>query len=215
MDRKSLASLGRRERKKQEVRRRIRRAAMQLFEEKGYEASTIDEIAARADVAKGTFFNYFPRKDSLLLEAAANVTERVEEDLGPREEWRGSRRAQLYRLFVYLGEKAHANPKLFQTMLVETTRNLWLHGEEEGAVGLRELIRDLLEEGVRAGEFRGDTPIESALRLLEAAHVTTAVESLRKEGATMADFQAELTRRFDIIYRGLGGAPIEEEWSGR
>ncbi|MBI1798646.1 MAG: helix-turn-helix transcriptional regulator [Candidatus Eisenbacteria bacterium] len=42
------------------------REAARLFDEKGYEQTTVDEIVARADVAKGTFFNYFARKDALL-----------------------------------------------------------------------------------------------------------------------------------------------------
>lgn len=58
--------VGRPERKKQEVEQRIREAALALFREKGYEATTVEEIAERADVAKGTFFNYFPRMDGLL-----------------------------------------------------------------------------------------------------------------------------------------------------
>ena len=58
--------VGRRERKKEETKRRIFETAVQLFNERGFDATTIDEIAERADVAKGTFFNYFPRKESLL-----------------------------------------------------------------------------------------------------------------------------------------------------
>jgi TetR/AcrR family transcriptional regulator, cholesterol catabolism regulator len=66
VDEREGGSLGRRERKKLAVERRIREAALELFREKGYEAATVEEIAERADVAKGTFFNYFPRKDTLL-----------------------------------------------------------------------------------------------------------------------------------------------------
>ena len=54
--------LGRRERKKLETRQRISTAAFALFVERGYEATTVEAIAERADVAKGTVFNYFPQK---------------------------------------------------------------------------------------------------------------------------------------------------------
>jgi len=53
--------VGRRERKKEETRHRIFVAALKLFNDNGFEATTIDDITARADVSKGTFFNYFPR----------------------------------------------------------------------------------------------------------------------------------------------------------
>src|SRR6266581_1916354 len=58
--------LSRRERKKDETRERIFKVAVKLFRDKGFEATTIDDITERADVAKGTFFNYFPRKEAVL-----------------------------------------------------------------------------------------------------------------------------------------------------
>ncbi len=49
-------------------RTRIRDAAFELFERQGFEATTIDQIAALADVGKGTFFNYFPTKQNVLTD---------------------------------------------------------------------------------------------------------------------------------------------------
>src|ERR1700686_5144590 len=57
--------LSRRERKKEETKERIFRAAFTLFKQGGVEDTTIDEICAKADVAKGTFFNYFPQKQAI------------------------------------------------------------------------------------------------------------------------------------------------------
>ncbi|MFI6786021.1 TetR/AcrR family transcriptional regulator [Nonomuraea sp. NPDC050383] len=57
----------RRERKKRETRRRIVLAAIKLFEEQGYERTTVAQIAAAADVDPKTFFNYFRTKDDVLF----------------------------------------------------------------------------------------------------------------------------------------------------
>ncbi|MFF7635596.1 TetR/AcrR family transcriptional regulator [Kitasatospora sp. NPDC008050] len=59
-------AIGRRERNKQRVRERLYAAAVELFVDKGYDHTSIDEIAERADVARGTFFNYFQRKEDLI-----------------------------------------------------------------------------------------------------------------------------------------------------
>jgi AcrR family transcriptional regulator len=50
------APLGRRERRKLEVRTRIYSAARELFAKQGFDETTVDEIAERADVAPATFF---------------------------------------------------------------------------------------------------------------------------------------------------------------
>ncbi|MET9499406.1 TetR/AcrR family transcriptional regulator [Streptomyces sp. NPDC006552] len=59
--------MGRRERSKQRVREGLYASALSLFAEQGYERTTIDQIAERADVARGTFFNYFQRKEDIVL----------------------------------------------------------------------------------------------------------------------------------------------------
>ena len=55
-----------RERKKAATRARLLAAANELFVARGYDATTMDDIAARADVSRATAFNYFPRKDDFL-----------------------------------------------------------------------------------------------------------------------------------------------------
>lgn len=68
MDTSSEPDLGRRERKKLRTRALIQREALRLFLEKGFEATTIEEIAEAADIAPSTFFNYFPAKEDVVLQ---------------------------------------------------------------------------------------------------------------------------------------------------
>jgi AcrR family transcriptional regulator len=59
--------LGLRERKKIKTRQAIRREAFRLFDENGYAATTVEQIADAAEVSPSTFFRYFGSKESLLL----------------------------------------------------------------------------------------------------------------------------------------------------
>jgi len=57
---------GLRERKRRETSQRISHAALELFLDKGYEATTLDEIAEAAGISRRTFFYYFESKDEIL-----------------------------------------------------------------------------------------------------------------------------------------------------
>lgn len=61
-----MAQQNRRERKKEETRDRILKAAFKLFVQNGFENTTIDQIADMADIGKGTFYNYFSSKEAAL-----------------------------------------------------------------------------------------------------------------------------------------------------
>lgn len=63
---KSPTATGLRQRKRQEIRERLARAAMTLFLKRGFEATTIDDIAAAADVSRRSFFHYFASKEDVV-----------------------------------------------------------------------------------------------------------------------------------------------------
>lgn len=76
--------LGLRERKKRERRRCIEAAAIDLFEANGFDATTTDDIAARADIAPRTFFYYFSTKEDVVLADYAARLERITSELARR-----------------------------------------------------------------------------------------------------------------------------------
>ncbi|MFB7108050.1 TetR/AcrR family transcriptional regulator [Streptomyces sp. NPDC056190] len=59
--------MGLRERKKLKTRQAIRTATYELIEEQGYDATTIEQIADRAEVSPSTVFRYFPTKEDIVL----------------------------------------------------------------------------------------------------------------------------------------------------
>ena len=62
-----MSPSGLRERKKQKTKEAIQREAMRLFQERGYDETTIEQIAEAAEISPSTFFNYFPTKEDVVL----------------------------------------------------------------------------------------------------------------------------------------------------
>ncbi|KLU59014.1 HTH-type transcriptional repressor Bm3R1 [Peptococcaceae bacterium CEB3] len=77
--------MNRRERKKEETRKNIISCAVRLFKEKSFQETLVDEISENADVSKGTLYNYFPDKESILVDyfqlIIADYGKRIKESL--------------------------------------------------------------------------------------------------------------------------------------
>jgi AcrR family transcriptional regulator len=83
-----VETLGRREQRKRATRAALQAAADRLFAERGYDATTVRDIAQAAGVTERTFFRYFAVKEELALGAALGWLEQVRESIlaRPREE---------------------------------------------------------------------------------------------------------------------------------
>lgn len=201
--------MGRRERKKLETRRNILRSAFELFAIHGFEGTTVGDIAERADVAKGTVFNYFPHKTSFLLAAHREWMARLEEDLGPVDSWEASAVAQLRRVLDYLADLCIEQRELSRMIIFESMRETYLRmgasGGQDPANGVRlleGLVRVVLRRGKESGEVRTDVADDMAASLVAATAFSTLVRWLVK-GGSADEMKAALAAKLDIIFTGL------------
>src|ERR1700677_5219167 len=95
---------GLRERKKARTRASLREHALRLFREQGYQATTVEQIAAAAEVSPSTFFRYFPTKEDVVLQddmdtRMVEAFDRQPADLTPLAAVRGAMR-EAWRSFT-------------------------------------------------------------------------------------------------------------------
>jgi AcrR family transcriptional regulator len=74
--------MSRRQRKKAAVREQIIAAAIKLFSRDGLDAVTVDQIAAAADIGKGTIYNYFAAKEDIVVAFMADLEGKVQAKVG-------------------------------------------------------------------------------------------------------------------------------------
>lgn len=203
------AVLSRRERKKRELRQRIFQAAFELFLDKGFDQTTVDDIARRADVGKGTVFNYFPRKTSFLAAVADDWVARLVDELGPVDAWEGSTREKLERAFLFLADLGIRSPALSRLAFTESLRHMGAHPiderltDEEPVRQFQSITRTMLRQGQERGEIRLEVEPEHAAALIESAFFRTLARWLR-DGGPVRDVDIEIRGKLDIIFEGLG-----------
>ncbi|MGZ4790405.1 MAG: TetR family transcriptional regulator [Ilumatobacteraceae bacterium] len=142
------AHAGLRQRKKDSSRRAIEDAAWELFAEQGYEETSINDIAERADVAPRTFFRYFPTKEAVMYPQFEELLQSVREEFHKRPvdepviaslfasfevlsgslEGEGSRARQRMEMMKRPGEHPPGTD-YFRTRLAEVTAELVLERE--------------------------------------------------------------------------------------
>jgi AcrR family transcriptional regulator len=151
------APLGRRERRKLEVRDKIYTAARDLFAKQGFDATTVDEIARIADVAPATFFNHFQSKQALLGLMTGEVFETLHAMTTQHLEGPGSSLEKLGAFVTAAADGISANRGIARDVLLEVLRSdATPDGPHPYLERLFEPFVNLIEEGQRAGEIRDD-----------------------------------------------------------
>jgi AcrR family transcriptional regulator len=191
--------LSRRERKRQETRHSLMEAALQLFAERGYDATTVKDITSAADVAKGTFFNYFETKETILPAIAAHQLERLEETLTPEQ---GAPDSPVARIKLALGLLAES--PLCQKRLADKLFTAMMHRR---AVGPNHALQDLLAMQVRQAQATGE--IRSGLDPLYLAGVIRALFFQRlvmwHYGYRSASLRELIDASVDLLMEGAAG----------
>lgn len=200
--------VSRRERKKDETRDRIFKAAVRLFRDKGFENTTIDDITERADVAKGTFFNYFPKKESVLGYLSESQLADAEEFASTLLQTHQPVRRKLIALLQRIASVYEEEPELSRYVMRESMRRAYTPSDSVH-MHWHSLLTGLIRQGQQAGELRGDIEAGRAVYVLGSVYMGTVFMWLMCQKGepgcdTMTfDLRQELDARLSLMFAGL------------
>jgi len=163
-----VARLGLRERKKQQTRDTIARVALELFAERGYEHTTLAEIAEAADVSARTIFAYFQSKEDILFCDEPALLEHLKQTLEQRSS--GVTTIDALREFVVSTAAPDDNARL-RKKIVASDEEL-RRGERARFARVEQLIAESIAKDLEAepGDIRPS---------LVAASMTAAFTTMR------------------------------------
>ncbi|KIZ14367.1 TetR/AcrR family transcriptional regulator [Streptomyces natalensis] len=189
---------GLRERKKMQTRQAIRRAAYRLFQEQGYDATPIDQIAEAAEVSPSTVFRYFPTKEDIVLTDEYDAV--LEDGLRARpadEPLVESLRQVTVEALGAIAEAERA--ELVQRMRLVREVPAIRGRTAENIARDAEMIAAVLAE--RCGRPADDLEV----RVISAAVLAALQEAMLHwvEAGPQADLAALVNRTMDVLARGL------------
>jgi len=193
-----VSSRGRYVRKRAKTRERLLDAAKRVMAGKGVEATTIAEIAAAADVAPGTFYNYFETREEILDAVATSFVEefrRVMSAIQKTIDDPAERISVAIRLFL---SRVRDDP-LWGWFMARYAPSLPVLRDQT-----RDIIRErIVAEGLKRRRFR--LPSTRAVGDLIAGTSVTALRSIL-EGRAPVEIASEVA---ELVLRGLGVALAE------
>jgi len=166
---------------------RIVDTAFLLFETQGYEATTVTEIAERADIAYGTLFQHFPSKLELLREVSGRALGRLFENVEEVSKRPGRFAERLVMLFETTAENAESmgpqTRELISSMLALSIPETADADDRR----IRLAFRKFLDDGLAASEVRDDEDIDTLVEVVVGVWYSLFLTWVRIDGYPLRD----------------------------
>lgn len=194
-----VMSTNRRELNKINSRKRILKASRKLFTRLGYEETMMEDIAEKAEVSKGTIYNYFPNKESLLIGTADEVLDRVKE---MAENHSGLQINSLEKLKLVLLEIVVASVDYLNL----SRRIAFLNSDEDSPLyatrrDMQGILRKLIIKAQSEGLLSPAGDVDDIVDLIMGMYLIALFEWSRIDEYSPDFLKEKLYRFFNIILR--------------
>lgn len=195
-----------RERKKQRVLQQIQDAAFELFQTIGYEQTTMDAIADKAETSRGTVFKYFPTKGSLWLPfLKQRYLEYVQPPVKAYLNTNPSTLQALHFLFTKIYEHLYQFPGVghaFQALKQEVWLTHLSQKDSDRDADFIDMIQTILLAGQQRGDVHSTLPLEVLTHFVTILYLDQVSELLEKSASP--EYFFAIDNMLEFLRCGLG-----------
>lgn len=185
-------------------------SAEELFEAKGYEATSIDDIAYRTGISKSTLYVYFKSKQLIWDSIVCKYMELLLEDARNAAEGKGSFEKRYYKLCFDIADKFEAHPMFYKATLgaismdmdQEIYKKIYDIGEQTN-----EEIARFIRSGIEEGKVRKDIDIYPAVIMMWSSISGIISMAIDKEEYLKMRFNTSkkeyLRKAFKMLLEGM------------
>src|ERR1700752_425755 len=191
----------RRQRRSAEIRERLFRSALDLFAKKGFAETTVEDITNAADLGKGTFFNYFPSKEHILLAFSEMQLAKLQSAVEQARRTSEPMPNFLRSLGALMTQEPTRNPAIILAILQAYLSSTPVR---EAMLDLQKRVlalhSEMIQLGQQRGEIREDLPaVEISQVFRQAIFGTLLIWTLYGDGSLLSRMEAS----FDVLWKGL------------
>lgn len=190
--------------KKPEIRKaELVRTARAIFETRGYDKTTMQDVMDNLGIAKGTIYHYFKSKDELLVAVIESIVDEGVEQMERMIDQSSGNALEKIRMLVAAGNKVERNREMMEQMYRPGSLGMYTRIVIGTLYKQARLFARLVEQGCAEGTFKTDTPLETTEFLL------TAIQFLMDK--TFYPWEEKELLRRAKIFPGLVEALLEAQ----
>lgn len=194
-----------RDRKKEQMREHILRAATQLFRDREFERTRIEDIAASAEVGVATVYNYFTTKQQILVEIVLQGTDDVQSKIASvvKSDHDNPVEAIADLMSADYGDISDADKALWRELLASMTRDQENRAAIESNRGrFREHLRDMIRGLIKRGMIKRDSDVNALVDICYAIYAYHFRQLVCLEAMTKAKAMQAIRRDLRTLLSG-------------
>ena len=179
--------------------------AEELFLKNGYEETPISEIVEKAQIARGTFYYYFPSKEELLDAVMVRYLDGFVRSFKEQIQKEVTAVEKMINIFATLAQFSYNRERLIGFIHQEKNALLHLKIEKKGYPLVIPLFAEIIEQGIKEGVFNTRYPRVAALAVLTCQHALIDPEQFFKMAT--AEKKRAIEAVLDVVERIIGTKP--------